>query len=243
MGFVPGMAMDRRIKEGPVEDQPRLIERVGEIYARVHSVTGPQYGLTDGAGQAVFGESELQAFLIARTKRLADLVSHLGDEEFANAFLAFGDEVIGLLCKDIAASDYRPQPRLCLIDGFCGIMLIEGEEVSLIDMAMGGYFEAVTEFCAFIYPLKSMLLEEHSGMRHWDRFAAAYREHGGVLPPDELAARLLHIMFVHVLVQQLIYWKESPSAKQQAKVAPLVATVMTMMKARPQDMEAVIEMI
>lgn len=243
MEYVEGMAMDRRIKSASVSERIGLLGRVAEIYARIHAVRGTEYGLADGEGRAVGGHSDLREFLTSRLNRLATLTWQLGEEPLANEIRSFAAETIARLCADLAQSDYVPQPRLVLYDGFCGNMLIGGDTISLIDMAMAGWFEPVTEFCAFIYPLKTMLLERSGNRRYWDHFTDAYREHGGVLPSADLTARLLHVMFVHVLVHQLIYWKESPGKDKQAKAGPLARTVSSMMRAKPQSIDDVVQMI
>lgn len=243
MEYVEGTAMDRRIKSAPVSERIRLLGRVAEIYARIHSVRGTVYGLVDCGGQAVGGHAGLREFLTGRLNTLAALMAQLGDERFASEICYFVEATVASLCADLEQSDYVPQPRLVLYDGFCGNMLIKGEAISLIDMATAGWLEPVTEFCAFLFPLKNMLLKRAGERRYWDHFTDAYCEHGGTLPPPELMARLLHVMFVDILVHQLIYLQESPAKDKQAKVGPLVRTVSSMMLARPRSIDDVVQVI
>jgi len=243
MEFTGGKAMDRQVKEAGEAERLRLFDRIAEIYARVHSVEGNQYGVADGKGNAVFGETDLETFLARRTERLCDIIADLGKVSFADEVRRFAAREAGALCKDLRDSGYNPAPRLCLIDGFCGNMLVDGDRINLIDMAMGGFFEPVTEFCAFIYPLRELLLEQTGERTYWEHFLNAYEKHGGRLPALPLVARLLRFMFVHVLVQLLIYWKESPSAEQQRKAEALSEKMSGLMDLRVEGLSDVVRVI
>lgn len=243
MEFTGGKAMDRQVKEADETERLRLLDRIAEIYARVHSVEGKQYGVADGSGNAVFGESNLENFLAQRTERLCDIIAGLGEASLADEVRRFAAQEAGPLCRNLIDSGYPSSPRLCLIDGFCGNMLMEGDRIHLIDMAMGGFFEPVTEFCAFVYPLRELLLESADESTYWEHFLGAYEKHGGRLPSLPLIARLLRFMFVHVLVQQLIYWKESPSAEQQRKAEALSAKMSGLMSSRVDGLQDVVTAI
>jgi hypothetical protein len=243
MEFTGGKAMDRQVKEAGEAERLRLFDRIAEIYARVHSVEGNQYGVADGKGNAVFGETDLETFLARRTERLCDIIAGLGKASFADEIRRFAAREAGALCQDLRDSGYNPAPRLCLIDGFCGNMLMEGDRINLIDMAMGGFFEPITEFCAFVYPLQELLLELAGEQTYWEHFLDAYRKHGGQLPALPLIARLLRFMFVHVLIQQLIYWMESPSTQQQEKARMLAAQMSGLLRPGIDQLEDLVSAI
>ena len=243
MEYVEGIAIDRQLKSSSAAQRLKLLDRVAEIYARIHSVSGTEYGLIDRAGCVVNGCTDLRDFLVNRTYKLATLLTELMDSGFADALRLFSDTSIQRLCDDIDQSEYTPQPRLVLYDGFCGNMLIEGKTINLIDMAMAGFFEPVTDFCAFIFPINTLLLETANGKPYWDHFLDGYREHGGLLPPNHLMLRLLHVMFVLTLVHQLIYWHEASAQDKRNRVVPLAETIRSMMAREPQTINHFLHMI
>ena len=243
MEFTGGKAMDRQVKEADEAERLRLFDRIAQIYARVHAVEGSQYGVADRTGNAVFGESDLEQFLAGRTERLCGILAGLGEAAFADQVRRFAGREAGPLCRDLRDSGYAPAPRLCLIDGFCGNMLTDGDRINLIDMAMGGFFEPVTEFCAFVYPLRELLLEQAGEVTYWEHFLDAYHKHGGRLPSLPLVVRLLRFMFVPGLVQQFIYLKESPSDEQHQKAKALSAKMPGLMSLRVDGLRDVVASI
>lgn len=243
MEFTGGKAMDRVFKEAGERERLRLLDRIAGIYARIHSVEGEEYGVTDGTGRAVFGENDLEEFLHKRSDRLCGILTDLGEKELVGHVHKFVGREAASLCDGLRASGYVSTPRLCLIDGFCGNMLMDGERINLIDMAMGGYFDPITEFCAFVYPLRDLLLEKTNESNYWEFFLAAYQAHGGNLPLLPLLARMLRFMFVHVLIQQLIYWKESPAIVQQSKARKLAGKLPEFMGASIKGLQDVVKVL
>ncbi len=231
MEFAPGVAMDRLILGSTEADRCRLLNRVAEIYARIHAVEGQAYGVVDARGQPVAGKEDLTAFLRALLGKKARLVSRLFGAATGREVDRFVRDALDKLAGEIEKSGYRPKPRLVLYDGFAGNMLVEGETISMIDMALGGYFEAVTEFCAFIYPLKDMLFPAGRPSLYWTHFLEAYMAHGGVLPPPVVRTPLLHVMFVNLLLHNAVYCKESIGPDKQAEADRLMGRAARLMEA------------
>ncbi len=243
MEYVEGIAIDRRVRASSASERCKLLDKIAAIYARIHSVSNAQYGLMDRNGVANNGCSDFRDFVLGITANKAALVARLLSTTLADQVSRFCDTAITDLCDDIEQSDYRPQPRLVLYDGSAGNMLIHGDTISLIDMDLAGYFEPVTEFCAFIFPLKSLLLETGNQRRYWDHFLDSYVQHGGLVPPTQLMVRLLHMMFINILLHQLVYCKESRGPDKQSQVGQLVATISHMLTARPKRIEDVVSLI
>ncbi len=243
MEYVEGIAIDRKIRASSPTERLRLLEQVAAIYARVHSIEGLEYGRVDQHGRAASGHPILKDSLVDYTLGLGTLMGQLASVSLADQIRHFVDTTIVDLCAGIERSDYSPTPRLVLYDGFCGNMLIDGDTINLIDMALAGYFEPVTEFCAFIYPLKAMLLEGAGCGRYWDHFISSYIEHGGTLPPKPLMLRLLNVMFVSILLHQMVYCAESRGWDKRAQVGPLAEIVSSMLATEPHSIDDIINLL
>lgn len=243
MEYVEGTAIDRRIHASSSVERLRLLDQVAAVYARVHSIQGTEYGLVDRHGHATSGHASLREFLSSLMLKKAVLAAKLLSIDFSVQIHRFCDGVLSQLCAELDQAEYTPRPRMVLYDGFCGNMLIEGERITLIDLALAGYFEAVTEFCALIFPLNALLLKREGDQRYWDHFVNSYTSYGGVLPPTALMLGLLHVMFVNLLVHNAIYCGESRGLDKRAKASQLMESALAVMAKKPRSIDDLIHMI
>ena len=235
MEFAEGVAIDRRIIESSPKERRRLLARVAEIYATVHAVTGSAFGLADSNGRTVSGHRCLEDFLNALLQRKADLADQLISENLGAHVRRFCDREIGVLQELLKKDGYQPVPRLVFYDGFAGNMLIDGDAITMIDMALAGFFEPLTEFCTVIYSLKSILFSENDSDSEWEQFLQAYRSHGGQLPPTHILVRLMHIMCVNLMLHNAIYCRSFQDAGRQSQSHMLAGNALALMNCNPQS--------
>lgn len=237
MGFAEGMAMDRHIRDAAPDERKQLLTRVAGIYARIHSQTGTEYGLTGRYGSVVDGAPSLETFLQELLGKKADLADQCLKDDLGDLVRNFADQTIARLKRSIAEEGYEPTPRLVLYDGFAGNMLVEGDSISLIDMALVGYFEAVTEFCTVIFSLRDELFGDAATEADWQWFAGEYVRQGGVMPPPKVTVCLLHLMFVNLLLHNVIYCHEFEAPRKRDQVQPLAERARRLMSLQPGSLD------
>jgi len=207
MGFVPGTAVDRRIRHSKQTEQIYYISRIAAIYARLHRTVGPGFGIMDAAGQPAshFLADTFERFLPANFEEKCAIVCAHADADIGAAVRHWAANRVPRVLEFLASSGYQAKPCLVLYDGSAGNMLVSGRRIGVIDIALTGYFDPTMEFCSFFHALRDILLENYRDGSIWDLFADRYRDAGGTLPPDRVLWALIHLGQMILQLHNLVY--------------------------------------
>ncbi|MEE8287461.1 MAG: phosphotransferase [Gammaproteobacteria bacterium] len=240
MSYVEGAAIDNKVKASLPDEQVSYLDRIAEIYARLHSLKGDEYGFTDATGMVVDGSREIEGYLRAAFSRKRDLLAEFVDSEVAGLVDAFAQRSLSGLCADLRDDGYDPGPRFVLYDSSHGNMLASDAGISVIDVTMAGYLDAVTGFCSFVFSFRDFLLKTYGDGRFWDHFVARYRHHGGQAPSAGLLWRLLHVLLTDLVLHSVIYCATHHGPDKRRKMPDYLRVAHNLISLADPDMEKVI---
>ena len=243
MGFMPGIAVDRKVRDSGQKDRAYYLSRIAGFYARLHRTTGPGFGITDATGRPAKRATAktFGAFLPASFDEKCALVSAHADPAIGAAVQRWSAGRIPRVLDMLEKSTYEATPRLVLYDGSAGNMLVSGKRIGVIDIALTGYFDATTEFCSFFHAMRDVLLQDYRGRSYWDFFAARYREAGGTLPPDGLLWALILLGQMNLQLHNLVYNATHNNPARRNRVGEMAGAIKKLMaidKATPKRLAA-----
>lgn len=222
MECVRGIAIDQPIRNSRGRERLKLYERVAEIYAKTHRHKGASYGFVTTPVDAGNGQQHptLQRFLGQLLATKCHLPDQCIEAPVRDELKRFADTTLVTLETAIADSGYQAEASFVYQDGFAGNMLIDGDVITMLDVASAAYSEAPSDFTTFITTLNAVLLETDAGVQGWQHFFNSYAEQGGNLPPDEVLLPLMRLFIAEAILSYVVYCRESPSAKRQGKALP-----------------------
>ena len=243
MGFIPGIAVDRKVRNSDSNDRAYYFSRIANIYAGLHRAVGPGFGIMDAAGRPATSSParSFDRFLPTTFDEKCDLVSRYADPAVGTAVRRWASDRVPRVLDMLAASGYDAKPRLVLYDGSAGNMLVSGRRIGIIDIALTGYFDVTTEFCGFFHAMKDVLLQDHDGRSFWTLFAAEYQDAGGILPPERVLWALIHLGQVLLQLHNLVYNATHNNPARHARVREMhraVSNLMALKNATPVRLAA-----